>query len=58
MMYNICMIRINIYIAKEQYEALKKLATSRVSLSEHIRRAIDEYLARIEGDVESIPNHT
>lgn len=47
------MIRINIYILKEQYEALKKLTTSRVSLSEHIRRAIDEYLQKHKKDADS-----
>lgn len=45
-MYNICMIRINIYITKNQMEALRKLAQNGLSLSEHIRRAIDEYLAK------------
>lgn len=34
------------YILKEQYEQLKQLATSRVSMSEHIRRAIDDYLQK------------
>lgn len=40
------MIRINIYITEEQWEALKKLVTVRVKLSEHIRRAVDEYLEK------------
>lgn len=40
------MIRINIYITKKQKEALEAL--NGLSLSEHIRRAIDEYLARLK----------
>lgn len=40
------MIRINIYITKNQMEALRRLAQNGLSLSEHIRRAIDEYLAK------------
>jgi predicted CopG family antitoxin len=45
------MRRINLFISQDQYEALKRLVTSRVSLSEHIRRAIDDYLLRwIAGD--------
>lgn len=39
------MIRINIYITKKQKEVLEAL--NELSLSEHIRRAIDEYLARL-----------
>lgn len=45
-MYNICMIRLNLYITKNQYEQLKKLASNGLKISEHIRRAIDEYLAK------------
>jgi aminopeptidase N len=39
------MKRINIYITQKQKEALEAL--NELSLSEHIRRAIDEYLARL-----------
>lgn len=39
------MIKISIYITKKQKEALEAL--NDLSLSEHIRRAIDEYLARL-----------
>lgn len=46
LVYNICMIRINVYVTEEQYQALKTLVTSRVKLSEHIRRAIDDYVER------------
>lgn len=41
------MIKINLYITKKQYQALKRLAVNGIKLSEHIRRAIDEYLERI-----------
>jgi hypothetical protein len=40
------MIRISIYILKKQHELLKKITTNRISLAEHIRRAIDEYLQK------------
>ena len=40
------MKRINLLVPQEQYEQLKRIATDRVSLSEHVRRAIDEYLVR------------
>lgn len=43
-MYNIRMIRINLYITKKQFDALKKLAQNGTKMSELIRRAIDEYL--------------
>lgn len=46
LVYNSRMIRVDIYITKKQREALKAL--NELSLSEHIRRAIDEYLARKE----------
>lgn len=39
------MKRINIYITTNQWKALNDL--NELSLSEHIRRAIDEYLARL-----------
>lgn len=39
------MKRINIYITLKQYEFLKGL--NGLSLSEHIRRAIDEYVTRL-----------
>jgi predicted transcriptional regulator len=39
-----------IYLEQEQDAALKELATKQVSYSEHIRRAIDEYLARMNGE--------
>lgn len=44
-MYNIHMIRINLYLTEKQINALKSL--NGLSVSEHIRRAIDEYLARL-----------
>jgi len=40
------MKRINIYITKKQYKLLKEL--NELSLSEHIRRAIDEYLSKLK----------
>jgi predicted component of type VI protein secretion system len=42
------MDRINIYIDKKQGEYLEKLSQDGVTLSEHIRRAIDEYIERLE----------
>lgn len=42
------MVRINIYITKGQVAQLKKLAENGLSISEHIRRAIDLYLAQLE----------
>jgi hypothetical protein len=39
------MIKISFYITKKQKKALEDL--NELSLSEHIRRAIDEYLARL-----------
>lgn len=39
------MTRINIYIGAKQYEALKRVeAKTSINFSEHIRRAIDNYL--------------
>ena len=40
------MKRTNIYLEDRQKAALEKLATDRISFTEHVRRAIDEYLAR------------
>ena len=50
-MYNIRMIRINIYITQKQREALEAL--NQLSLSEHIRRAIDEYITRLRKEREN-----
>ena len=44
--YTIDMKRLNLYITIKQYEALRKLAQNGLKVSEHIRRAIDEYLER------------
>ncbi len=38
------MKRVQIYLTQEQVNALKNLANERVNFSEHIRRAIDDYL--------------
>lgn len=41
------MIRTNVFLSKKQRDTLKGLyASSGITASEHIRRAIDEYLAR------------
>ncbi len=41
------MIRINVYVTEKQLVALRKLAgDTGLSFSEHIRRALDEYLTR------------
>ncbi len=37
-------IKFNIKISKDQIEKLRKMATYEISVSEHIRRAIDDYL--------------
>jgi hypothetical protein len=34
-----------IYLDEKQHAALQKIATARIGFSEHIRRAIDAYLA-------------
>jgi len=40
------MKRINIYLSDKQYEALKALAKNTdVKFAEHVRRAVDKYLA-------------
>lgn len=45
MTYNICMKRVNYYLADKQYQALNSLATEKsVSVSELLRRAVDLYL--------------
>jgi hypothetical protein len=41
------MKRIHIWLdEKEQIEPLKKISTKRINFSEHVRRAIDAYLAK------------
>ncbi len=41
--------RTNLYLSKIQVSKLKKVAKATdLSMSEHIRRAIDEYLAKFE----------
>ena len=41
------MIRKNFYLTKEQNRILK--SKKNLTISEHIRRAIDEYIARMNG---------
>jgi GMP synthase PP-ATPase subunit len=49
------MDRINLYISEKQLTYLKKL--SDISLSEHIRKAIGEYIERLESNkVSSSPS--
>jgi len=44
------MIRINVYVTEKELAALRKLADDTgLPFSEHIRRAIDEYLERKHG---------
>lgn len=38
------MKRVQVYLTQEQVDALKNLANERVNFSEHVRRAIDDYL--------------
>ena len=50
-MYNVCMKRISVYLTKAQIDFLKnhhKLnpELDNLTLSEHIRRAIDEYIEK------------
>jgi len=49
-MYNECMKRINLYVTLKQWKFLKDL--NGLSLSEHIRRAIDEYIAKFRKETE------
>lgn len=43
------MIRTQVYLTQEQREALRKLAyVKRTNISEEVRKAIDEYLRRID----------
>lgn len=42
------MLKINLYITKRQYEKLKSLTQDGLSISEHIRRAIDLYLSHLQ----------
>lgn len=50
--YNIYMKLYNLYLAEKQIENLKKLSTETgLSVSEHIRRAIDEYLAKQKREI-------
>jgi len=43
------MKRVNIYLSDKQYEKLKLLAKETdVKFAEHVRRAIDKYLASIK----------
>jgi len=46
------MIRINVYITKKQREVLKELSQNGLTLSEHIRRAIDEYTKPLYKEIE------
>lgn len=43
-MYNVCMERINVYLTSEQIFFLKSLNGH---LSEHLRRAIDDYMKKM-----------
>lgn len=46
-MIKVTMIRKNFYLTKEQNRVLKSKKS--LTISEHIRRAIDEYIARMRG---------
>lgn len=49
------MKRTNVYYAQEQHDKLKALAgESGLCVSEHIRRAIDLYLATVNGSPDMI----
>lgn len=44
--FNVCMKRTNVFLEEEQIEFLRKLPGK---VSEHIRRALDEYIYRLKG---------
>lgn len=46
-MYNVCMISYTLYLTKLQVDKLKSISDNGISVSEHIRRAIDSYLSKI-----------
>lgn len=49
--YTVSMIRINLYIAEKQRKALRDLAINTgITVSEHVRRALDEYIKKILAD--------
>jgi hypothetical protein len=49
--YTVSMIRINLYIPEKQRKTLRDLAINTgITVSEHIRRALDEYIKKIVAD--------
>lgn len=52
-MYNICMKRINLYLTEKQITSLTILSEDGLSLSEHIRIAINKYLHKKEKNIYS-----
>jgi hypothetical protein len=38
------------YLTSEQVEYLEKVSTDRVNFSEHVRRAIDQYIERLKSE--------
>ena len=43
------MKRVNIYLSNKQYDALKQVAKeTEVKFAEHVRRALDKYLASLK----------
>ena len=50
------MIRFNLWLDDKQLENLRTIANTRVSVSEHIRRAIDIYIEDNYGEI--IQKHT
>lgn len=49
---------IRVYLEEKHIEALKSKATSRVTVSEHIRRALDQYLEKPGRKVSAQPKIT
>jgi len=47
-LYDVSMIRYNLYITNDQYRFLKKLSKNKSSVSEYIRIALNEYLEKIK----------
>ena len=48
------MKRTQVYLTQEQIDSLKNLANERVNFSEHVRRAVDKYLASQESEPANI----
>jgi len=50
------MVRFDMYLTEKQLSELRKASKGSLSVSEHIRKAIDEYLERIKPSGEISPS--